>query len=67
MDADWAAKKRVEMSYGIALSNAVEQMKNIKGRDLYALQCEWHEWLVLDFNELEVEWVNHWDEWQFTQ
>jgi len=64
MDEDWGIKKRLEMSYEISLSNAIGQMKSLKGKDLYALQSEWHEWLVHDFKELEVEWTNHWDEWQ---
>mgnify|MGYP003118237618 FL=1 len=66
MDHEWASKKRLEMSFDNSLSNAIEQMKHLKCKDLYALQSEWHEWLVLDFKELEIEWVNHWDEWQFT-
>ncbi len=64
MDEAWGTKKRLEISHEVALTNAIKQMKKLQGKELYALQSEWHEWMVSDFNELEVQWVNHWDEWR---
>ena len=43
--------------YG-AITNAQERFKILEGRDRFALQMEYLEWLSGDWKQMEVEWID---------
>ena len=57
-------KARVQLACQIALNNVSEQLKNLEGKDKFALQYEWLEMSCLDTDEYEdvefLSFFNHW-------
>ena len=58
---EWSYKKRLQISFDVALSHAIDRRKELKGKDLIALGEEFLEWIVDDYENLQVEWINYWD------
>ena len=58
---EWSYKKRLQISFDVALSHAIGRRKELKGKDLIALGEEFLEWIVDDYENLQVEWINYWD------
>ena len=63
IDQNWAEQKRIKIVVDESLSDISKQMKKLKGKDLYSLQSEFLEWFSTDYDELSIEWSNHWDWW----
>ena len=58
---EWSYKKRLHISFDVALAHVIERRKELKGKDLIALGDEFMEWIVDDYENLQVEWINYWD------
>ena len=57
-------KARVQLACQIALNNVSEQLKNLEGKDKFALQSEWLEMSCLDTDEYEdVEFLDIYNYW----
>ena len=40
-----------------AITNAKERCQHLEGRDRYALQMEFLEWISGDWEQMEIEWL----------
>ena len=58
-----AIEARLELTANNALSEATERSKTLEGKNLLALQEEFLEWSVMDWDDLEVDWFPHYGEW----
>ena len=54
---------RLGLSIHHTLKDANERMKHLKGKDKYAVQNEFLDWMVMDTDEIEVEWFPHYEGW----
>ena len=54
---------KIDLSVHISVSDMSERIKQLKGKDRTAVCSEFLEWLVLDEDDLEVEWFPHHSGW----
>ena len=59
----WAENSRLKMVIHHALNDEKIQLKNLTGKDKMALQEEFLEWNALDFDELEIDFADHFNSW----
>tara|TARA_B100001094_G_C18154863_1_gene785822 strand:- start:180 stop:380 length:201 start_codon:yes stop_codon:yes gene_type:complete len=60
----WGEDRRIEMSVHHALEHATRRMNTLSGRDRYALQHEYLEWMVAaDVDDLDVNFTYHYHSW----
>ena len=60
---EYGYERRLELSVHLALSDANERIKELDGKDRYAVQQEFLDWMVMDTDDFEVEWFPHYEGW----
>ncbi len=59
---EWEEQRRLEQSVYHAVDDARKRIKELEGKNRYALQQEFLDWLVLDWDDLEVDWFRHYED-----
>ncbi len=54
---------RLGLSIHHSVSHTNERLKVLTGKDRYAVQSEFLDWLVMDTDDLDVEWFPHYSGW----
>tara|TARA_B100001057_G_C22696795_1_gene890041 strand:- start:48 stop:239 length:192 start_codon:yes stop_codon:yes gene_type:complete len=59
-------ERKLDLSVHMATRDMTDRIKQVNGKDKYAICSEFLEWLVLDkedFEDLDVEWFPHHSGW----
>jgi len=59
----WFEERRLELVVDKALEDAKSRTQTLTGRDKQALQMEWLEFASQEWDDLEVLWWKHFQEW----
>ena len=59
----WAENHRLDLTIHKALEDQSNRLQTLSGRDKLALQQEFLEWSSMDYEDLEVDWMPHFNNW----
>lgn len=59
----WWEEARLELSVDKALEDCSERLNLLSGKDKKCLQEEFLEWMVTDFDDLEIQWMQYFGNW----
>ena len=62
-ETNWFEERRLELVVDKALEDVKTQSQNLTGKDKQALQMEWLEFSSQEWENLEVLWWKHFQEW----
>ena len=62
-ETTWYEERRLELVVDKALEDVKNQSQQLTGKDRQALQMEWLEFSSQDWDDLEVLWWKHFQEW----
>ncbi len=62
-ETSWSEEQRIALVLHKALDDAKCQSRSLTGKDRQALQMEWLEFSALEWDELEISWIEHFQEW----
>ena len=59
----WIEEKRLEMGMDTAVTHALKQLRNLRGKNRKALRQEFQEWFEGDTDPEDQTWMNHHEWW----
>ena len=62
-DTTWFEERRLELVVDKALEDAKFRSQSLTGRDKEAVQMEWLEFASQEWNDLDVLWLKHFQDW----
>ena len=62
-ETKWFEERRLELVVDKALEDVKNQSQNLTGKDRQALQMEWLEFSSQDWDDMEVLWWKHFQDW----
>jgi len=62
-ETKWFEERRLELVVDKALEDVKTQSQNLTGKDRQALQMEWLEFSSQDWDDMEVLWWKHFQDW----
>ena len=62
-ETTWYEERRLELVVDKALEDVKNQSQQLTGKDRQALQMEWLEFSSQDWDDLDVLWWKHFQDW----
>ena len=59
----WIEGKRLEMGMDTAVTHALKQLRNLRGKNRKALRQEFQDWFEGDTDPEDQTWMNHHEWW----
>ena len=60
---NWAEDHRLGLVLHKALADVSIQSNKLTGKNKQSLQMEWLEFSTLEWDDMEIHWLQHFDEW----